>query len=49
MCSDLACSLYVPGRKDAGIDGRPHETITLDEKMQRMVVNPSAFLARVTS
>ncbi|MFG2621316.1 FBP domain-containing protein [Streptomyces sp. NPDC048507] len=49
ICSDLACSLYVRGKKDAGIGGRLHETITLDEKVQRMVENLSAFLARVTA
>lgn len=49
MCSDLACSLYVRGKKDAGIDARLPESLTLEEKIQRTVANVSAFIARVTT
>lgn len=48
ICSDLACSLYVRGKKDAGIGARLHESLTLEEKIQRTVVNLAAFIARVT-
>ncbi len=48
ICSDLACSLYVRGRKDAGADGRMHETISLEEKIGRTVANVAAFVAKVT-
>ncbi|MCX5311356.1 FBP domain-containing protein [Streptomyces sp. NBC_00154] len=49
MCSDLACSLYVRGKKDAGIGARLHESLTLEEKVQRTVANLAAFIAKVTS
>ncbi|MCH5677023.1 FBP domain-containing protein [Streptomyces gilvus] len=47
MCSDLACSLYVRGKKDAGAGARLHETITLEEKVRRTVANVAAFVAKV--
>ena len=34
ICSDLACSLYVRGKKDAGAGARLHETLTLEEKIR---------------
>ncbi|MEU6014189.1 FBP domain-containing protein [Streptomyces sp. NPDC047515] len=49
MCSDLACSLYVRGKKDAGIGARLHESLTLEEKVQRTVANLAAFIAKVTA
>lgn len=49
ICGDLSCSLYVRGKKDAGPGGRLHETITLEEKIQRTVANISAFVAKVTA
>ncbi|MFE5112908.1 FBP domain-containing protein [Streptomyces sp. NPDC056663] len=49
MCSDLACSLYVRGKRDAGAGARLHETLTLDEKIQRTVVNLAAFIAKATT
>jgi hypothetical protein len=48
MCSDLACSLYVRGKKDAGMGARLHETITLEEKIRRTVENVAAFVAKVS-
>ncbi|MCX4852506.1 FBP domain-containing protein [Streptomyces canus] len=48
MCDDLACSLYVRGKKDAGAAARLHETLTLDEKIRRTVTNLAAFVAKVT-
>lgn len=47
ICSDLACSLYVRGKRDAGIGARLHETITLEEKIRRTVANVTAFVAKV--
>lgn len=49
ICSDLACSLYVRGKKDAGIGGRFHESLTLEEQNARTVANLSAFIASVTA
>ncbi|WP_055589681.1 FBP domain-containing protein [Peterkaempfera griseoplana] len=49
MCSDLACPLYVRGAKDAGAGGRLHESLTLEEKIQRSVGNLAAFIAKVTA
>lgn len=49
ICSDLACSLYVRGRKDAGAGGRLQESLTLEEKIQRTVANVAAFVAKVTA
>ncbi|MFE1291046.1 FBP domain-containing protein [Streptomyces sp. NPDC058751] len=49
MCSDLACSLYVRGKRDAGVGGRMHESLTLEEKIQRTVANLAAFIAKVTA
>jgi len=49
ICSDLSCSLYVRGKKDAGVGARLHESLTLDEKIQRTVGNVAAFIAKVTA
>ncbi|GAA3769295.1 FBP domain-containing protein [Streptomyces coacervatus] len=49
ICSDLACSLYVRGKRDAGIGARLHETITLEEKIRRTVANVAAFVAKVST
>lgn len=48
ICDDLACSLYVRGKRDAGAGARLHETLTLDEKIRRTVTNVAAFVAKVT-
>ena len=48
MCTDLACSLYLRGKKDAGPGGRIHESLELPEKVARMTANLDAFLAKVT-
>ncbi|MGF1424911.1 FBP domain-containing protein [Kitasatospora sp. LaBMicrA B282] len=49
LCSDLACSLYLRGKKDAGAGGRLHESLTLEEKIERTVRNLAAFVAKVTA
>ncbi|RSM71576.1 FBP domain-containing protein [Kibdelosporangium aridum] len=47
MCSDLACSLYLRGKKDAGPGARLHESLTLDMQVERTVANLAAFVAKV--
>ncbi|MFJ4095628.1 FBP domain-containing protein [Kitasatospora sp. NPDC089913] len=47
MCSDLACSLYVRGKKEVGT--KLHESLTLEEKIGRTIANLAAFLAKVTA
>jgi hypothetical protein len=49
ICSDLACSLYVRGKRDAGVGARLHETITLEEEIRRTVANLAAFVAKVVT
>ena len=49
ICSDLSCSLYVRGKKDAGAGARLHESLTLEEKIPRTVTNLTAFLTKVTA
>lgn len=49
MCSDLACSLYVRGKKDPGAGARLQESLTLEEKIQRTMANVAAFIATVTA
>jgi hypothetical protein len=44
MCADLACSLYLRGKKEAD---RFHESITMDEQVRRTLSNLSGFLTRV--
>lgn len=47
LCSDLDCSLYLRGRKDAGFGSRIHESLGLPEKIARTAANLAAFLDRV--
>ncbi|AZS83403.1 FBP domain-containing protein [Streptomyces griseoviridis] len=49
MCTDLACSLYVRGRKipDSGL--RMEESLTVAEQIARTTGNLSAFLDKVRS
>ncbi|MBL1100283.1 FBP domain-containing protein [Streptomyces coffeae] len=49
LCGDLACSLYVRGKKDAGVAARPQESLSLEEKIERTVANIAAFFAKVTA
>ena len=48
ICTDLACSLYLRGKKQAGPGARPHESLTLDEQIARSVATLTAFLDKVT-
>lgn len=47
MCADLACSLYVRGKKAPESGGRLEETLTQEEQIARTVGNLSAFLRRL--
>jgi hypothetical protein len=50
ICTDLACSLYTRGRKQAPGDGAlMDESLTVDEKIARVRANLEAFLAKVTA
>ncbi|MER7675318.1 FBP domain-containing protein [Streptomyces sp. NPDC096934] len=49
ICSDLACSLYVRGKKDAGVGARLQESLTLEEKVRRTVSHLAAFIDKVTA
>jgi treble-clef zinc-finger protein len=49
ICSDLACSLYVRGKKSAGPGARLTESLTLEEKIRRTVANLDAFFDKVTA
>jgi hypothetical protein len=46
MCVDLACSLHVRGVV-ATTAPAVYETLTVDEKVQRLTANVDTFLARV--
>ncbi|KUL37482.1 hypothetical protein ADL22_21215 [Streptomyces sp. NRRL F-4489] len=47
LCADLACSLYVRGRKQSQLAGRHKESIPLEERIARTVRNLDAFLDKV--
>jgi hypothetical protein len=47
MCSDLACSLYLRGKKHTEPGARLHESLTVAEKIDRTMANLAAFLDRV--
>jgi hypothetical protein len=47
LCTDLACSLYLRGKKDAGPGARIQESLALPEKIERTRSNLAGFLGRV--
>ncbi|MGW4649953.1 FBP domain-containing protein [Kitasatospora sp. NPDC004289] len=47
ICADLACSLYVRGRKRTASAERVAESLTVEEQIARTVANLDAFLAQV--
>ncbi|MFI5891626.1 FBP domain-containing protein [Actinoplanes sp. NPDC051513] len=50
ICSDLACSLYLRGkRQPRGRLVRQEETLGLDERVDRAMTNLGGFVKRVTS
>jgi hypothetical protein len=49
MCTDLACSLYLRGRKVPESGGRFEESLTVDEQIARATGNLFAFLDKLTA
>ncbi|MGI5170642.1 FBP domain-containing protein [Spirillospora sp. CA-253888] len=47
LCADLACSLYVRGRKQTLLGGRHDDGVPLEEKVARIKANLDAFVASV--
>ncbi|MFC4507583.1 MULTISPECIES: FBP domain-containing protein [Streptomyces] len=47
MCTDLACSLYVRGRKVPDGGSRIEESLTVEEQIARTTGNLSAFLEKL--
>ncbi|WP_377268566.1 FBP domain-containing protein [Peterkaempfera sp. SMS 1(5)a] len=47
MCADLACPLYVRGRKRTELVSRYEESLTVDEQVTRMLANLDGFLQQV--
>ncbi|MGE7438494.1 FBP domain-containing protein [Kitasatospora sp. NPDC001175] len=47
VCADLACSLYVRGKKRSQLAERVTESLTLEEQILRTQVNLDAFLDQV--
>jgi hypothetical protein len=48
LCADLACSLYLRGKKDTEPGARAHDSLPLDQQVTRTRTNLAAFLDRVT-
>ncbi|MBT2511635.1 FBP domain-containing protein [Streptomyces sp. ISL-98] len=49
VCADLACSLYVRGKRQPKLrSGRYEESLSVEERITRMLCNLDAFLAKVT-
>jgi hypothetical protein len=50
VCADLACSLYLRGKRQPKLRFVQHEeTLTLDERLARMSGNLDAFVSRITA
>jgi hypothetical protein len=47
ICADLACSLYLRGKKTSMLVRRFEETLTLDERIARARANLARFLDKV--
>ena len=47
LCADLACSLYLRGKKETEPGARAHDSLPLDQRITRTVANLRAFLDRV--
>ncbi|MFJ9935562.1 FBP domain-containing protein [Streptomyces virginiae] len=49
VCADLACSLYVRGKRQPKLRaGRQEESLTVEERVARMEGNLNGFVSRVT-
>jgi hypothetical protein len=49
ICSDLACSLYLRGKKTTGLGARYEEFLPLQDKIDRTLTNLAAFLGKVAA
>lgn len=50
ICADLACSLYLRGKREPKLRIRRYEeTLTLEERIARMTANLDDFVAKVTA
>ncbi|WP_026359914.1 FBP domain-containing protein [Amycolatopsis nigrescens] len=47
ICTDLACSLYLRGKKKTGPGERLHESLTPAEQVERTTANLAGFLDKV--
>jgi hypothetical protein len=47
MCTDLACSLYVRGKKKPAPGGRFEESLTVDEQIERTRARLAGFLDKL--
>ncbi|MDO0909667.1 FBP domain-containing protein [Streptomyces sp. DT2A-34] len=47
MCTDLACSLYIRGKKNLESGSRFEESLTLEEQIARTTGNLTAFLDKL--
>jgi hypothetical protein len=47
MCADLACSLYVRGKKTSPAQRRMAETISVPERVERTRRNAERFVSKV--
>ena len=48
ICADLACSLYVRGKKRSALAERVTETLTVEEQITRTLLNLDGFLDQVS-
>lgn len=48
LCADLACSLYLRGKKETEPGARAHDSLPLAQQVTRTKTNLQAFLDRVT-
>jgi hypothetical protein len=48
LCADLACSLYVRGKRRPDVP-QPGETLSVDERVARLVDNVHRFIHRVSA
>ncbi|OON81578.1 FBP domain-containing protein [Streptomyces tsukubensis] len=49
LCADLACSLYVRGKRHTSAGMSFDETLSVDEKTARMLGNLTEFIGKVTA
>jgi hypothetical protein len=47
LCTDLACSLYIRGKRQPAAGADLDETLSVDEKIARSLVNLAAFVDKV--